>query len=238
MAFFLHIETATPTCSVAVSQDEKILAMRESHVDKSHASLLTGFIAEVLSEANLSANQLDAVSVSKGPGSYTGLRIGVATAKGLAYGLNIPLLATCTLEIMASGFSKALLSEIQQSDLPVFFCPMIDARRMEVFTSLLDDKLNLIEKTRALIIEPDSFKKYLTKGKVWFFGTGAAKCESVIIHKNAVFVSDFQLSASFQAPFANRLFKKEKFEDVAYFEPFYLKDFVATIPRNKILGGL
>jgi len=233
MSFFLHIETATPTCSVAVSEDKKILSIRESHIDKSHAALLTLFISEVLAEANVKPVQLDAISVSKGPGSYTGLRIGISTAKGLAYGLRKPLLAVNTLKALSSGF----LDSLNLKDQSFYLCPMIDARRLEVYTAVFDSKNDCLEKTHARIVESDSFNRFLEKNPVYFFGTGAEKCQSLIVNKNALFIPSFHCSAAFLAPHAVKLYEKNKFEDVAYFEPYYLKDFVATIPKNKILGS-
>ena len=232
MALILHIETTTPTCSVAISEDQKILSVKESHVDKSHAALLTTFISEVLEQAKKKPAQLDAISVSKGPGSYTGLRIGVSTAKGLAYGLNKPLLAVPTLDALALEFYKS----IKHKNQPFFLYPMIDARRMEVYTALFDSKMACLKKTHALVVDAESFNPFLEKGPVYFFGTGAQKCQSLISHKNAIFVPDFHCSASFLISPALNLYKNKEFENVAYFEPFYLKDFIATVPKNKILG--
>ena len=232
MAIILHIETTTPTCSVAVSEDQKVLSVKESHVDKSHAALLTTFISEVLEQAKIKPVQLDAISVSKGPGSYTGLRIGVSTAKGLAYGLNKPLLAVPTLDALALGFYNSVKQETQ----PFFLCPMIDARRLEVYTALFDSKMICLKEANAQIIDNKSFSAFLKKGVIYFFGTGAQKCQSLILHGNAVFAPDFHCSATFLVSPALSLYENKKFEDVAYFEPFYLKDFVATVPKNKVLG--
>ena len=201
-------------------------------MDKSHAALLTTFISEVLEQAKKKPVQLDAISVSKGPGSYTGLRIGVSTAKGLAYGLNKPLLAVPTLDALASGFYKS----IEQKNQPFFLCPLIDARRLEVYTALYDSKMACLKETHARIIDVDSFNSFLEKGTIYFFGTGAQKCQSLINHRNAVFVPEFHCSAAFLISPAFYLYKNKKFEDVAYFEPSYLKDFVTNVPKNKILG--
>ena len=237
MVNLLHIETATITCSTAISTDDKIVAYRESHVDKSHASLLTVFIEDLFAETGLDPANLDAISVSMGPGSYTGLRIGVSAAKGLAYGLKIPLIAVSTLEAMAWGFIRSLHFKNIESNKHVLVCPMIDARRMEVYTSLFDTRLKLVEGVSAKIITEDSFKEYLEKGQIYFFGTGALKCTEAINHKNAVFIDEFHSSARFQGQLAYKSFIENNFENIAYFEPYYLKDFVATIPRNKVLGS-
>lgn len=237
MVNLLHIETATITCSAAISTDDKIIAYRESHVDKSHASLLTVFIEDLFAETGLDPVNLAAISVSMGPGSYTGLRIGVSTAKGLAYGLKIPLIAVSTLEAMAWGFIRSLHMKNIETNKHVLVCPMIDARRMEVYTSLFDTRLKIVEGVSAKIITEDSFREYLEKGQIYFFGTGAPKCTEAINHKNAVFIDGFHNSARFQGQLAYKSFIEKKFENIAYFEPYYLKDFVATIPRNKVLGS-
>ena len=237
MINILHIETASPTCSVAISEDDQLLAIRESHVDKSHASLITVFIQELFEETGLKAFDLDAVSVSMGPGSYTGLRIGVSTAKGLAYGTGKPLIAVNTLRAMAWGLIHDPEWESVDPENDFYLSPMIDARRMEVYTSLLDPQLNIVQKISAEIIEEDSFKTFLDERTVYFFGNGAEKCRNTIKHKNARFISDFNNSSRFMISPAYESYRQTKFEDVAYFEPFYLKDFIATTPKNKILGA-
>jgi len=236
MAFILHIETSTPTCSVAISEKSEILSVRESHVDKSHAELLAVFIQELFEETGINPNNLNAVSVSKGPGSYTGLRIGVSTAKGLVYGLNIPLISVNTLEAMAWGMlNSEELKSIEQPDNNNFLCPMIDARRMEVYTALFNSELKVLSKTSALIIDNESFKDWLDLGKICFFGNGAFKCKGTIHHKNAIFMSEFNNSSRYMADLAFKSFEAKDFEDVAYFDPYYLKDFIPTIPKNKII---
>lgn len=237
MINILHIETASPTCSVAISKDKKLLAIRESHVDKSHAALVTVFIKELFEETGIKASGLDAVSVSMGPGSYTGLRIGVSTAKGLAYGTGKPLIAVNTLKAMAWGLihDPEWSSGLFEND--HYLSPMIDARRMEVYTSLFDPDLNIIRDISAEIIEEDSFANFLDEKPVYFFGSGADKCKDIIQHENARFIPDFYNSSKFMITPAYESYRQNKFEDVAYFEPFYLKDFIATIPKNKILGA-
>ena len=237
MARILHIETATHTCSVALSYGEELILFKESHIDKSHASLLTVFIEELFRETGIHAEGLDAVSVSMGPGSYTGLRIGVSVAKGLAYGLGIPMLAVPTLKSMALGFLEKL--EIDTNRDPSFLlCPMIDARRMEVYMAMYDSKLETVLDTTALIVDDNTFHKELMNRDIYIFGSGAEKCESLINHKNSYFSSDFLNSSKYMIPLAFKLFKSKEFVDLAYFEPYYLKDFIATTPKNNILGSL
>ncbi len=236
MAHILHIETASVTCSVAISSNEKLLAIRESYVDKSHAALVTVFIQELFEETGLKPSDLDAISVSMGPGSYTGLRIGVSTAKGLAYGLAKPLIAVNTLKAMAWGLVNS--PELDHIDLvnDFYLSPMIDARRMEVYTSLFDKELRSIKEISAEIIDEKSFQAFMDKKPVFFFGNGAEKCEAIIQHKNAMFIPGFHNSSKYMVSLAYESYRLKKFEDVAYFEPFYLKDFIATSPKNKILG--
>jgi len=237
MAKILHIETATHTCSVALSYEGKLILFKESHIDKSHASLLTVFIEELFQETGIPATGLDAVSISMGPGSYTGLRIGVSVAKGLAYSLRIPMLAIPTLKSMALGFLEKL--EIDKNENHTFLlCPMIDARRMEVYLAMYDSKLESVQDTTALIVDENSFLEELRSRKMYFFGSGAQKCKSLINHTNSYFSTDFLNSSKHMIPLAFNQFKRKEFVDLAYFEPYYLKDFVATTPKNKILGSI
>jgi len=228
MAKLLLIETATAVCAVALSVDGKIVSVKEERGQNLHAGSLTLFIDEVVSKSGLNYNDLDGVSVSKGPGSYTGLRIGVSTAKGLCYALEIPLIAIETLKMMAAGFLS------QNPGYNGFVCPMIDARRMEVYTAVFDSELNLIEPTSAKIIDEDSFSKLLQSNKITFLGDGAAKCAETLKHPNALFVDANFNSASNMSVLAEDAFINKTFEDVAYFEPFYLKDFVLTQPKKRI----
>ena len=220
----LCLETSTKVCSVALGQNGKLLALKESLDEKhSHAENLTLYIEEVCSQAKISLNDIDAVAVSKGPGSFTGLRIGVSTAKGLCYALDKPLLAINSLEAMALGQVKSQKSKVKN-----LFCPMIDAKRMEVYCAVYDEQLNEIKKTSAEIIDENSFSDLLVKNKIYFFGDGSEKCKAKIIHPNAIFLDNVNPSAQFMLPIAEKYFAEKKFEDVAYFEPFYLKDFVGT----------
>jgi tRNA threonylcarbamoyladenosine biosynthesis protein TsaB len=232
MTFILCIETATAVCSVSVSGDGKVLSLREVSDAKSHASQLTPFISEALEESGLKPHDLSAVAVSKGPGSYTGLRIGVSTAKGMAFALKVPLVSVCTLLSMASGFLEEHAECSDDSNL--LLCPMIDARRMEVYSALYDSHLKEIRNIRAEIIHPDSFLPFLKEKQIHFFGDGAMKCHSLIQNESAIFHEGFHPSANYMSKIAYNHFKTSTFENLAYFEPFYLKDFVATTPVNKL----
>ena len=229
MALILHLETASPVCSVALSRNGQIAGIRETDEDKSHATRLTLLIAEILEENNLTAAGLDAISLSLGPGSYTGLRIGTSVAKGLAYATGKPLIGLPTLQILASGFRAA------HPDTEGLLCPMLDARRMEVYTSLYTTGLEEVLPVEAHILEPGSFREFLDSGLVWFFGSGSDKSRGIIDHPNARHGGAFPLSASFQATLAEEAFGQKQFLDTAYFEPHYLKEFIASIPKNKVL---
>jgi tRNA threonylcarbamoyladenosine biosynthesis protein TsaB len=229
MPVILNLETATKVCSVSLSKDEEIISYREYFGEYAHAEKLTVFVQQVLKEAQLAFSDLDAVAVSKGPGSYTGLRIGVSAAKGFAFTLEIPLLAVSTLENMA-------LQAIRKTGDPsALYCPMIDARRMEVYCAFYDKELKEIQKTSAEIIDENSFDGLLKTHKVFFFGDGSAKCREVLgANPSAVFLEGIGPSSLSMAPLSLAAFKAEKFENVAYFEPFYLKEFVTTVPKKKI----
>ena len=219
MAFILAIETTTKNCSVALFENEKLLALKEHRSDDySHAEQLTLFIIEVLIETKLTLKNINAIALSKGPGSYTGLRIGASTAKGLCYSLDIPLISISTLKSMA--YSMALRESFE------LFCPMIDARRMEVFSAVYDKDNNEIRAVKADIVNEQTYTPYL-KAEMLFFGDGALKCKEIINDKNAHFLNDIYPSAINLGVLANIKFIKKDFEDVAYFEPCYLKDFVA-----------
>lgn len=229
MPIILQIETATPVCSVALSQDGKTIALKEEAAQNIHASSLTLFIEEVMKQAGLVYADLDAIAVSKGPGSYTGLRIGVSTAKGLCFALDKSLIGLSTLQMMANGFLK------QYPDYAGMVCPMIDARRMEVFTAVYTNHLVEVETINAKIVDETSFRSSLDAATITFIGDGAAKCAAVLAHPNAQFSSLNFNSAANMSELAYLAFNQANFEDVAYFEPFYLKDFVFTTPKNKSL---
>jgi tRNA threonylcarbamoyladenosine biosynthesis protein TsaB len=224
MALILNLETATTVCSVSLGKDGQLLALKEHFGDYSHSENLTLFIEDVLQQANLKLSDIDAIAVSKGPGSYTGLRIGVSTAKGLCYSLDKPLIASPTLKCLAHTISN---SKLQISD-SALFCPMIDARRMEVYCAVYDVNNKEIKSTAAEIIDENSFVDLLKENTIYFFGDGAEKCKSVLSkNKNAIFLDDIFPSAKNMIPLSEQAFNNKQFEDIAYFEPFYLKDFVA-----------
>ena len=222
MERIILIETSTALCSVALAEDGAIVDYRESSAPKAHASLTAVFIQDMLSERGLSISDCDAVCVSMGPGSYTGLRVGVSTAKGLCFGSGKPLLAVGTLDtLVAQADSDAR-----------FIIPMVDARRMEVYTAVFENGIQLTE-TAPVIIDENSFAEYLEQGPCLFIGDGAGKCADVIKHPNASFCQCWPKASSMLSP-AISAYKEKRFEDVAYFEPFYLKEFVATVSKKKL----
>lgn len=237
MATILNIETATEVCSVNLARDGEILAEKESVEGLNHSRLLTVFIDEIFRENNFDPAQLHAIAVSKGPGSYTGLRIGVSVAKGLCYSLGIPLIAVGTLEALGKYAAQNRGDFIQgiENEKNILFCPMIDARRMEVYTALFNSKGENVEPVSAKIIDESSYSEYLNQHPVMFFGNGAEKCKAALTHSNAWFSGPVKASARFMIGLAEEKYIKNDFEDVAYFEPFYLKNFIATIPKNKVL---
>ena len=234
MPLLLLIETATSVCSVGLAKDGEIIALRQSSVKNSHAALVTVFAEDVVKEADISFNDIDAFVVSKGPGSYTGLRIGVSTAKGFAYALSKKLIAVNTLQALAAGMKTQMEKEGGNPE-NFLFCPMIDARRMEVYTALYDSRLKEIKATEAVIVNENTFKELLNKNKIVFAGDGAAKCKPLLEKNvNARFLNqDVLPSAKYMVKIAEQRFAGNLFENTAYFEPFYLKDFVAGIPKVK-----
>lgn len=229
MSCILLIETSAKICSAALAVDGKVVFSKKNDEGMAHARLLPGFVDEVLK--NLGGAKIDAVAVSSGPGSYTGLRIGVATAKGLAFGYDAPLISVPTLELLAYTVKSSV--EVEKDAL---ICPMIDARRMEVYSQLFDADVKKAGETQAEIITEDSYKELLQTGKkIYFAGDGSAKCSGVITSENAVFVDSIEPDAANMAELAERRLRNGEFVDVAYFEPFYLKDFVATQSKHKVL---
>ena len=227
MAAILHIETSTAICSVAVSNNGECVFERVDRNGPNHAVQLGVFVDEALSFVDSRLLPLDAVSVSGGPGSYTGLRIGVSMAKGICYGRSIPLIAIPTLELMAVPL---LLGErIEEGAL---LCPMLDARRMEVYAAIYDRSLKPVREVEADVVEADTYLPWLERGKVCFFGNGAKKCKTVITHPNACFIDGIEPLAKWMMPLAERRLYNGQTEDVAYYTPFYLKDFVAKTPRK------
>lgn len=229
MAKILNIETSTRVCSVAVSIDGELISLKESHEKNAHAENITLFSESVIKKAGIVFSDLDAIAVSKGPGSYTGLRIGVSTAKGFCYALDKPLIAIGTLKSLAAGMIQK-----QENPHEYLFCPMIDARRMEVYAAIFDHRLQAVKETEAVIIDESSFAELLDKHKIAFAGDGAEKCKAALgSHPKALFQDNLLPSATFLIDLAEQHFSENEFENVAYFEPFYLKDFVAGVPKVK-----
>jgi|SRR6185312_1837160 len=227
MATILNIETATSLCSVAISVNRKVITSEESNESNVHAEKLLLFIQSVLEKSKLTLSKLDAIAIGSGPGSYTGLRIGTSTAKGLCYGLNKPLLNVSTLKAMATA-------AISKGNKNTLYCPMIDARRMEVYTALYDNAGKEIVPVHAEIIDEHSFTEYTTKNGVAFFGDGMPKTKKLFSSApNMFWLDGIQASACNLAPLAEEQFAKKEFSDLAYYEPFYLKDFIAKKPANK-----
>lgn len=229
MSCILHIETSTSVCSVAVSQDAHNIFVKEEFEGPSHAVLLGVFIDEALSFIDSRGIPLDAVAVSCGPGSYTGLRIGVSMAKGICYGRDIPLIGLPTPEVLC--VPVLLFHELPDDAL---LCPMIDARRMEVFAAVYDRALNTRRPIAADIVDETSYLEFLDKQPVYFFGNGAAKCKEKITHPNARFIDNIHPLARMMSPLAEKAMVNKDFKDVAYFEPFYLKEFIATVPKKQL----
>jgi len=224
LAYLLNIETATKNCSVSLAKDGKTVALKElNDGGYSHAEKLHEFIKVVLAEANIELTDLNAIAVSKGPGSYTGLRIGVSAAKGLCFALNIPLISINTLQSLSQSVSIT----------NGYIIPLLDARRMEVYSAVFKDN-NSVRNVEAEIIDATSFNDYLDKNTVYFLGDGAEKCKNLITHKNAIFIDGKFPSANEMSLLSFEKYKKNDIEDVAYFEPFYLKDFVGTTAKKLI----
>lgn len=237
MPIILNIETSSDVCSVAIARDGNPIAGKESSEGLNHSKLLSVFVSDVFEDAGMSIDSIDAVAVSMGPGSYTGLRIGVSLAKGLCYALGKPLIAVGTLDSLADNTIENpnyYFADIRDEG-ELLFCPMTDARRMEVYTALYNRKGQKLEPVSAKIINNSSFKDYLDSHKILFFGNGSLKCQPLITHPNALFRGPLKTSARYMLKLAEEKFKLNEFEDVAYFEPFYLKDFIATVPVNKVI---
>lgn len=228
MACIVHIETATDVCSVALSENGAILTSEECYDGPNHNVVLAPYVDEMVSFADSHAIPIDAVAVSCGPGSYTGLRIGVSTAKGLCYGRGLKLISVPTLQLLC----VPLL--LHREDIPeeALLCPMLDARRMEVYSALYTRSLSTVKDVSAEIIDDQSYRDYLEKQPVVFFGNGAEKCKEVIKHPNALFIDGVKPLAKNMLPLAERAFMQSQWQDVAYFEPFYLKEFVTTQARK------
>ena len=229
MERLLFLETSVSLCSAALAEDGVITSYRESSEPRAHASLTAVYVDEILKEKGLAAGDLDAVCVSGGPGSYTGLRVGASTAKGLCFGASIPLISVGTLDILvAQAFAENLIPEGCR-----YIVPMVDARRMEVYTAVYSSEGEKLTSVEAKIISSESFIEQLSEGLVLFIGDGAEKCAPMLSSPNALFVQCCPKASSMLAP-ALKAYKEKRFEDVAYFEPFYLKDFVATVSKKKL----
>jgi tRNA threonylcarbamoyladenosine biosynthesis protein TsaB len=223
MAVILNLETATTNCSVSIARDGEILSLiEEDHARYSHSEQLHKFIERSLKEADVQPKDLDAVAVSKGPGSYTGLRIGVSTAKGLCYALDIPMISVGTLESMSRSVS------VESG----YVIPLLDARRMEVYAAVFDHRGKLIKPTWAELVDEDSFKEFTDKEEVYLLGNGSIKCREVLQGENLKYLPQLVPSAKTMAGMSYKAFENGVFENTAYFEPFYLKDFIATKPKN------
>jgi tRNA threonylcarbamoyladenosine biosynthesis protein TsaB len=232
MALILNIESSTEVCSVTLARDGEVVQTLENSEGQNHAKLLTSYIQEIFSNNDIPIKRLDAVAVSGGPGSYTGLRIGVASAKGICFGLTIPLIAIASLASMAHHVIHNTAGYGLPDDENLLFCPMIDARRMEVYSAIFDRKEQMFREIKADIIDHLSYLIYLEKGKMVFFGNGSAKCKGIIPHENALFIDHVTTSANYMTALSEKAYSEKNFVNLAYYEPFYLKDFIATIPKK------
>ncbi|UII21972.1 tRNA (adenosine(37)-N6)-threonylcarbamoyltransferase complex dimerization subunit type 1 TsaB [Fulvivirga ligni] len=226
MALILSIETATPICSVAVYNNNELLGSQTLYMEKSHSGMLTPVIDTLIKQCGFNMSDLDAVAVSGGPGSYTGLRIGVSTAKGICFSLDIPLISVNTLQAMAVGMQKYNTQN-------ALLCPMLDARRMEVYSMVVDENLMELESTRPVVVDELSYTYFLNDREIIFFGNGAGKCREVITHPNAKFIELPVMNAENVGVIANVKFSEQEFENVAYYEPYYLKEFRVSTPKAK-----
>lgn len=231
MALILAIESATSVCSTSLFENGDLLDSNEVNQPNAHSSLLSVMVDELLSRNNLRSNQLQAIAISEGPGSYTGLRIGASLAKGICFASDLKLITVNTLDSIAYN-AKGLY---KGTDEDFYIIPMIDARRMEVYTKVLDSDFNNWKEIKAMVIEEDSFATFLLEQKCIFCGDGAEKCKDIITSPNAVFVDALATSRT-MGIIAEAKFQKREFANVAYFEPFYLKEFQATVPKKNIFG--
>jgi len=244
MALILNIETSADICSVALGREGKILDLLMGEEERDHSRILTILIEKILKQNNLQMTDLQVVAVSEGPGSYTGLRIGVSTAKGIAYALKIPLLAVSTPGALAASVAAGIPDDVRKEmGEKGLLCPMIDARRMEVYSALYDMKGDRLTEIEPHVIDENSYKKERARRKILFFGTGSEKCRKVFREETSLFLENISPRADRMIPLAEKQFINGVFADVAYFEPFYLKEFVATVPKDllktdrKLQGG-
>lgn len=235
MAYLLNLESSTEICSVALSCDGQLIDLQESEEGQNHARLLSVFVQEVMQRNQIGFNELAAVAVSSGPGSYTGLRIGVSLAKGICYAQQLPLIAVSPLLAM----SAHVLSRRSELCLPpsdeLVLCPMIDARRMEVYTAMYDNQLNELEPVSAKIISENTFDNLPENTPLVYFGNGATKCQSIMNPDNTWFVDHIKTSAQFMCTLSHQALEHKQFENLAYYEPFYLKDFIAGVSQKNVL---
>lgn len=236
MDLILVIESSTEVCSVSLLKDGKLWDIAESTEGQNHARLATVFAENLLKRNNIKSGELKAVAISRGPGSYTGLRIGASAAKGICYAANIPLIAVGTLEAMAKHVALNCSEYQIPTGRPLLLCPMIDARRMEVYSMLIDESGKILKPITAEVIDETFLNDELSSNTVAFFGNGAPKCENLIKSQNAVFLHKINASAKYMTELVWEAYNNKHFEDVAYFEPFYLKDFVVTTSKKNILG--
>jgi len=232
----LCIETATVLCSVALCDYNSVISLKESDEGRSHASMLTVFIQELLNRAKITVSELKAVAVSKGPGSYTGLRIGVSAAKGIAYAASIPLIGIDTLYSMFHGF-RNFAKEKYNFTSGDLFCPLLDARRMEVYSAVYSNEGKIVRNIKAEIITNDSFREFPESSRLFLFGDGTEKCKNIIQRDNIIFETGYRISARSMLRPSSEAFSESAFEDIAYFEPFYLKDFLTSKPVKNVLGN-
>lgn len=232
MCIILNIETSTDVCSVALAENDRIIALKELKEGRSHAAVLSVYIDEIFKESGYSPDDLDAVAVSRGPGSYTGLRIGVSTAKGICYGTGLPLIGVGSLESMFTGMLASQKEPAWEEEQRIWI-PMIDARRMEVYTTFYDHRKKKIRDTHARIIDPHTFDDLAEETELYLFGSGADKLISLFNNPRIHVLEGFKLSASYMIPLSLEKFRSGSFEDLAYFEPYYLKDFITTTPKKK-----
>ncbi len=234
MSLILNIETSSDICSVSLGQEGVLLDLLEGSESRDHARVLTVLIEKILKRNRLKTEDLQAIAVSKGPGSYTGLRIGVSAAKGLAYGLKIPLIAVSTPEAMTAGALAAIKREGRKIPESTWLCPMIDARRMEVYLAFFDQSGKQQSDIQAVVVTSGSFEEILKKRQIILFGTGSEKCREVLTHPGVGFLEGIRPSAEHMISLSRKNLRKQIFADVAYFEPFYLKEFMATTPKNML----
>lgn len=229
MALILALETATEVCSVALLHNNLCIKEICNTEGNAHARLLHVLVADLLSQTGKTFAEIDAIAVSMGPGSYTGLRVGVSAAKGYCFAAGLPLIAVNTLQSIAAVAQSSF-----RFDPKTLLCPMLDARRMEVYTAILSTDLTFIEPTQALILDTESYQHLLETNKIAFFGNGSAKFKEILHHENAQFIENLTPSAAGMASIAHKKFESKQFENLAYFEPFYLKEFIGTTPKRRL----